>query len=137
MIVESGFADDVLADLSRLGLIAVEPGVEGDRVRLLEPDLRLFLKLLSSFSPRLVPMTRPGCPVHFCTGLLKSSETDAKEVTAAGAPIPAGGQGDVASVAAISCIGELSERLTLCSIGISDNRVFACDKKQPQVDFGR
>ncbi len=137
MIVESGFADDVLADLSRLGLISVEPGVEGDRVRLLEPDLRLFLKLLSSFSPRLVPMTRPGCPVHFCTGLLKSSEPDAKEVPAAGAPIPAGGQGDIVSIAAISCIGELSERLTLCSIGISDNRIFNYDKKQPQVDFGR
>lgn len=137
MIVESGIADDVLADLSRLGLISVEPGVEGDRVRLLEPDLRLFLKLLSSFSPRLVPMTRPGCPVHFCTGLLKSPETGAKEVPAAGAPIPAGGQGDIASIAAISCIGELSERLTLCSIGISDNRVFTYDKKQPQVDFGR
>ena len=135
MSIETEFSSTVLSDLSRLGLVSTQAVSGTGGTQVLEPDLHLFSKLLSTYAPRLVPFSRSGCPVHFCTGLLKSRGV---EGTKGGPPfpaIPAGGQGATEQFAALSCLGELSERLSLCSFGACDNRVVAFDHNQPQVDF--
>lgn len=94
--------------------------------------LELFAPLLQSFEIRLVPVPVSGCPIHFCTGILKVSRSEGAETPSAPEAIPAGGQGHSAVRAAVSCIGELAERLSLCSLGLGDVRVN--QKKSDQFD---
>ncbi|WP_081455204.1 YcaO-like family protein [Roseibium aggregatum] len=135
MNIESDFSSSVLADLTRLGLVStqVENGKGAPLVT--EPDLPLFSRLLSAYAPRLVPVSRPGCPVFFCTGLLKSQDVAELMVGLDIPAIPAGGQGGTMADAALGCLGELSERLSLCSLGARDSRIVEFDQNQPQVDF--
>lgn len=135
MVIESEFSSAVLADLSQLGLVSRKGETGKGETSVLEPDLLLFSRLLSEYAPRLVPVSRPGCPVYFCTGLLKSQDAANLKVGRGHPAIPAGGQGGTWAGAALGCLGELSERLSLYSFGRADSRVVEVDQKQPQVDF--
>lgn len=132
---EQALASELLADLTRLGLVSTVADDRPGELRVLDAHLHLFSKLLFAYSPRLVSMPRVGCPVHFCTGLLKPQAGAVAEEQRFLASIPAGGQGDSDAIATLSCLGEMSERLSLCSLGNSDNRVRRYDVEQPEVDF--
>lgn len=125
----------VREDLLRLGLLREEKSGGRSRLRLEDENLPLFLPMLSRFDVRLVPVKREGCPLVFCTGLVKPGEKAASGEGSFNRTIPGGGQGESAVIAAIGCVGELSERLSLWSLGNSDNRVFQKVDEQPEVDF--
>lgn len=115
--------EQCVSDLVRVGLASRgENGVDGDPLHF-DPDLDLFLPLLSQFNVRLVPMTVSQCPVKFCTGTINLPAAQGRSEGSAVTTIPAGGQADTSSYAALSCLGEISERLSLCSLGVQDSRV--------------
>ena len=128
----SGLGETVIADLIRVGLLSWERRGNVPKLRMVDESLTLFLPLLRQYEVRLVPMSRPGCPVRFCTGIVRleagTGRADARS-------IPAGGQGDSAENAALGCVGELAERVSLCSLGDRDPRVLSPGMEQPQVDF--
>ncbi|WP_299813712.1 YcaO-like family protein [uncultured Roseibium sp.] len=125
----------VVADLLRTGLLVGEEGT--DRLHMADRSLSLFLPLLTSFDVKIVPVSIDACPVRFCSGIL----TMASDIPGSDGPvvksIPAGGQGRTSESATISCIGELTERISLCSEGKRDARIFTSDKYQPQVGISR
>lgn len=125
----------VLSDLARVGLLSLDRGSGVHKMRIVDESLNLFLPLLEHHRVRLRPMERDGCPVRFCTGLLTESTADEASGVSPARPIPAGGQGDFEKNAALSCLGELAERLSLCSLGVHDPRVFTVENEQPEVDF--
>ncbi|MEP1934675.1 MAG: YcaO-like family protein [Roseibium sp.] len=85
--------------------------------------IKLFSPMLMRFDVTLMPVSRTGCPVYFCTGILRSvnEQNDEREFLR---PLPGGGQGYDPISASLSCLGELAERLSLCSFGTDDPRVF-------------
>ncbi|MHA7772634.1 YcaO-like family protein [Roseibium sp. M-1] len=127
--------DELASDLLRLGLLSENQHGSRTGLRLEDDSLRLFLPMLAAFDIRLVPVRREGCPVAFCTGLLKVVHRTSRGGQSSEQTIPAGGQGKTEAIAAIGCVGELSERLSLWSLGNSDNRVFQKSPGQPEVDF--
>ncbi|MEM9106606.1 MAG: YcaO-like family protein [Pseudomonadota bacterium] len=74
-------------------------------------------------------------PVKFCTGTIKLPVGPGQWQGGEATTIPAGGQADTASYAALSCLGELSERLSLCSLGEQDCRVEIDLKLQSQIEL--
>ncbi|MEM9634536.1 MAG: YcaO-like family protein [Pseudomonadota bacterium] len=134
---ETMLPDQVVGDLQRVGLISPSSSELRSGLNSVTDDLSLFLPLLKSFNFRLVPQVRSGCPVHFCTGILKlpSEISDAKGgdwIT-----IPAGGQSETASSAALGCLGELAERISLWTSGQQDRRVFLKAETQPEIEIAR
>jgi len=128
-------AERLSSDLLRLGLLREEKFGDRNLLCLEDQHLRLFLPMLSRFDIRLVPVKREGCPLAFCTGLLKAGGKVAVGGRSSNRTIPGGGQGETDAIAAIGCVGELAERLSLWSLGNSDNRVFQKTAEQPEVDF--
>lgn len=132
-----GLDEAVLADLERVGLLTSEYHGPLRKMRIVDQALRLFAPVLTEYEVRLVPMDRAECPVRFCTGLAKPALAKGAQPAGLPGPIPAGGQGDEMRNAALGCLGELAERLSLCSLGDQDPRVFAAHNEQPEVDFRR
>jgi len=130
-----GLAETVMSDLARVGLVTPGVAEEQGQVRSAETGLDLFLPLLTRHDIRLVPTVREGCPVRFCTGILKMTVPQSEAAASAERSIPAGGQGDSEKNAAFGCLGELAERVSLCSLGAHDPRVFGRTEKQPEVDL--
>ncbi|WP_422376210.1 YcaO-like family protein [Roseibium sp.] len=131
----SNLGETVIADLVRVGLLSSDHGGDMPKLRMVDEGLRLFVPLLERYQIKLVPMERPECPVHFCTGILKLPAEPSLQSAQSGLSIPAGGQGNSLQKATLSCLGELAERVSLCSLGDHDPRVFLTGNGQPQVDF--
>ncbi|WP_420332217.1 YcaO-like family protein [Roseibium sp.] len=111
------------------------PNADGGAGLFTHPELDLFLPLLARHEVRLVPMVAGQCPVKFCTGTIKSRAGHGQQGDGAATTIPAGGQADTSSSAALSCLGELSERLSLCSLGRRDQRVEIDLKLQSEIEM--
>lgn len=95
-------------------------------------DLKLFSKLVEVFCPTLKFIPLRECPAHFCTGMVElSSAGDAGRRQV----LVAGGQGDSPGKAALSCLGELSERVSLFSMGRVDPRVASCSDLAKDLDL--
>lgn len=131
----SGVESAVVSDLARVGLLSLDLSENVPKMRMADENLKLFAPLLAQYRVKLVPMPREGAPVAFCTALLKERRAQVPAPPEKTAPIPAGGQGKRLQNAAISCLGELAERLSLCSLGVQDPRVFPIETEQPEVDF--
>jgi ribosomal protein S12 methylthiotransferase accessory factor len=131
----TGLGAGILSDLARAGLLRQERGGAVPQLRVSDEGLLLFVPLLERYQVRLVPMVRDFCPVRFCTGLLNDRDIAAPSSAPLTRPIPAGGQGDFDKNASLSCLGELAERLSLCSLGVDDPRIFVDRNEQPEVDF--
>ncbi|MBO6755388.1 MAG: YcaO-like family protein [Roseibium sp.] len=103
----------VLGDLLRVGILVRSDGglALGNDVDL--QTLRLFWPLLSEFGPRLRPVRIAGCPVHFCTGLVNAVAGAKAHEPAVSGRMASGGQGASAGLAAIACLGEMAERISL------------------------
>lgn len=129
--------EPVLADLVRIGLAQPDRESAAGAVYRLHEDLVLFLPLLTGFDVRLVPMNLADCPVKFCTGILKLPAAQAATGRASNLTIPAGGQADTSEDAAFGCLGELTERLSLCTLGESDSRVVSKQAELPEVEFAK
>lgn len=127
----------MIGDLYRIGLIDGDRENGSFRPRGVSKDLSLFLPLLSTFTPRLVPAAKENCPLQFCTGILNAGFPDDRQSDTIELAFPAGGQGKTSIDAALGCLGELAERLSLCVLGESDPRLTDRDLLQPQVDFTR
>ncbi|MEO1115631.1 MAG: YcaO-like family protein [Pseudomonadota bacterium] len=128
--------DQCWSDLLRVGLASRVRNAAGGERLVLDPDLDLFLPLLARFGVRLVPMEIDRAPVKFCTGTIKFPVGTGQRDGGAATTIPAGGQADTSAYAALSCLGELSERLSLCSLGEQDSRVEIDLKLQSQIELG-
>ncbi|MCK7615918.1 YcaO-like family protein [Roseibium sediminicola] len=131
----SGLESAVVSDLARVGLLSLDLSDNVPKMRMADENLKLFAPMLAQYRVKLVPMTRQGAPVAFCTALLKECRSQVPAPLELTAPIPAGGQGNRMENAAISCLGELAERLSLCSLGAQDPRVLPFEKEQLEVDF--
>lgn len=131
----SKIPDQVFSDLVRIGLARSDSSEATGVGHMLHGDLALFLPLLTDFDVRLVPMMRANCPVKFCTGILKLPVSRVPGDKNMRTPIPAGGQADTLVNASFGCIGELTERLSLCSMGESDSRIGEELKELPQVEL--
>lgn len=131
------FRPQLIADLSQIGLLVPDVAEGRQVLKIVDKDLQLFFPLLRSFEVRLVPLARENCPIQFCTGILKSPENPVQTRKNYEGSIPAGGQGRTSVSAAFGCLGELAERLSLCSLGTSDSRIQSLDPVQPEVGLGR
>ncbi|WP_297588971.1 YcaO-like family protein [Roseibium sp.] len=120
----------------RVGLLVPGADETAHWPEMADGDLSLFLPLLTSFDIRLVPMTRADCPLFFCTGLLKPIRPQDEAGGAEVGPIPAGGQAGTARNAALGCLGELAERISLWTMGRYDTRIVARQQTQSQVELG-
>lgn len=123
---------ELLSDLQRVGLLHHSSNDGRSEIQITDQSLHLFLPFLTSHDVKLVPMEVEFCPVAFCTGLLNLVEGEAKR---ASQTLPGGGQGWERQNAAISCIGELAERVSLWTCGYKDGRVFLGKSEQPKVAF--
>ncbi|WP_256370165.1 YcaO-like family protein [Labrenzia sp. PHM005] len=92
------------------------------------------MPVLQRFDVRLVPVSIPGCPIHFCTGILKLPKGAWLDECGDIRAIPAGGQGGDKVAAAVGCIGEMTERLCLYSLGESDPRVVLANAAVNEID---
>lgn len=131
----SKISAEVLADLLRLGLVQQEKSRTALAPYQAHEDLRLFLRLLSGYDIRLVPMFRAGCPVQFCTGTLKGAVAGDGNGATHPKVIPAGGQADTLRAAAFGCLGELAERLSLCRLAEQDPRIKRRQNLLPEVEI--
>ncbi len=102
-------------------------------MELADDSFRLFLPVLRSFQVKLAPVDLDGCPVSFCTGIVTAAAGKPTPDQKSAQIFPAGGQGMSAVSAAASCLGEIAERLSLCSQGESDDRVFFSRNSQLEV----
>jgi len=96
----------------------------------------LFAGLIDLFDPVLKPVALKGCPINFCTGLVRLPVPRGGESGAAGMTIPAGGQGRTPAMAAISCLGEMAERLSLFSKGAGDKRILSQSGEREDLPLG-
>jgi ribosomal protein S12 methylthiotransferase accessory factor len=133
----NGVPPQLIADLKRSGLLISEQGNYGEVLRIADEDLLLFVPMLTSCEVRLVPVSNEGCPLRFCTGILKSDSDKTRALGRPAKPIPSGGQGWTPVSAAFGCLGELAERLSLCTLGTSDPRIFSKSGLQPEVGLDR
>ncbi len=131
-----GGNDQLLGDLLRVGIIVENDDTFAPVDAVAARSLELFSSLLLTFDIRLVPVTIPECPVKFCSGILKSTEDFSEKLNRRVPSFPAGGQGYSSREAAFGCIGEIAERLSLCSLGQEDPRVVGLDTSQHDLDFG-
>jgi len=133
----SQLTGEVAADLLRAGLLVHDTAQDGNHLRMVDAGLAVFLPLLTSFDVKIVPVSKQACPVRFCTGILTTTtgfpEIEGNWMTS----LPGGGQGRTSIDAAFGCLGELAERLSLCSLGKRDGRIFNKRREQPQVDISK
>lgn len=136
--IELESLDDTIAkDLLRVGLISASQGESEEEQAGIEPELRLFLPLLRRFDVRLVPFERRDRgPVAFCTGLLKPLRGTPGAAMPEDLVLPAGGQGMCLKNAAISCLGEIAERVSLFRTDIRDVRISTQQENQSEVGLG-
>lgn len=119
-LLEWGLAEEAGAD------ICLPAGVSAETVS-------LFAGLIDTFDPILKRVALKDSPMHFCTGLVRLPSPWNPAPTEARLTIPAGGQGENPALAAISCLGEMAERISLFSKGPGDQRTF--DKKNAFEDL--
>lgn len=129
-------SEECLKSLVGVGLL--QPSAKGNRASRpgVEAALTLFQPLLETFPIRLVPMEPRGCPIRFCTAIAHRVSGDTGKGVDLSNAIPAGGQGDERTDAAISCIGELAERLSLFVDGADDPRLSGLDPNLTDVPLG-
>ena len=130
-------SDQVKSDLRRVGLLLPNTHSQSSDVEQAHGDLGLFLPLLARYDVRLVPFARKGCPIRFCTAILKQQRGESRAELSLPKPISAGGQGNTLVVAALGCLGELAERLSLCSLGQDDPRGKAREDMLPEVEIAK
>ncbi len=94
-------------------------------------DINLFSRMIDAFQPELRQVSLKECPVCFCTGLARIPEQEGLENGGGGAPLAAGGQGDTPGRAALSCLGEMAERISLFTVGIADPRI---SRRTPELN---
>lgn len=87
-------------------------------------DLELFSSLVDVLRPTLKFVSLQDCPVFFCTGLVDYPAGGQEGISQL---VAAGGQGESKGRAALSCLGELAERISLFSLGRDDPRVMSLD----------
>lgn len=132
-----GVKTSVLEDLLRLDLIVKNNNTYTPSDQALGKSLELFAPVLKSYDVRLRAVDVSGCPVKFCSGILRlNSEFTANHPDRVSS-FPAGGQGITLQCASIGCVGEMSERLSLCSLGADDPRVGGRDVAYEVVDLGQ
>lgn len=131
-----GVPEGRLEDLIRVGLL--EPNAEGLRATrpAYEAALKLFHPVLGDYQIKLAPMEIAGCPVQFCTAIAEGKRKNAGTVKSLMGAFPAGGQGWNSGDAAISCIGEIAERLSLCTSGARDPRISTLNISEGDVALG-
>ncbi|ADZ70422.1 YcaO-like family protein [Polymorphum gilvum] len=95
------------------GRIVPAPGVDA-------PALAPFVPLLDRFRAHLVEVQLSDCPLHFFAGFAEAAPAGG----GAGERIVTGGQGMDRARAALACLGEMAERLSLLSRGTADTLVF-------------
>ncbi|WP_298820665.1 YcaO-like family protein [uncultured Roseibium sp.] len=127
--------EEILSGLLRVGLLRLGSGAENADFQIANQSLSLFFPFLISHDVKIVPMDIGSCPVAFCTGLLNLIDHVEGEEKAASLALPGGGQGWTHQDAAMGCIGELAERVSLWTRGYKDGRVFLGDEEQPKVAF--
>ncbi len=130
----AGMSDELLDGLVRVGLAENCRAGTDQRELFIGSELETFLPLLASFDVKLVPFERPDCPVRFCTGIAKARKGDVDGNLWVPTAIPAGGQADCLRNATLSCLGEISERISLFVSAGPDSRIFPKQNDQPQVD---
>ena len=128
--------ETLLGDLERIGLLVALNGELHPANEIAERGLKLFVPLLQSFDIRLVPVSRAGCPVRFCTGILNARPDARDQASQPFRSLPGGGQSHDPVTAALGCLGELAERLSLCSIGADDPRVYQTCDSLFELDVG-
>lgn len=96
--------------------VRLSPGVSPEVVA-------LFAGLIDLYEPVLRPVALKDCPIHFCTGLVQLPGRANSASYEARITIPAGGQGSDPAMAALSCLGEMAERVSLFSEGGEDPRI--------------
>ncbi len=109
--------------------LRLSPGVSPEVVA-------LFAGLIDLYEPVLKPVVLKNCPIHFCTGLIRfpnPSDTASDEATIT---IPAGGQGLDPAMAALSCLGEMAERISLFSVGREDPRIRRRNNELQDLSLG-
>ena len=98
--------------------------------------LSLFAPLISGFDITLKPVRLPDCPVHFCTGIVRVETGAGSSPLAETVAVPAGGQGATAARAAIGCLGEMAERISLFRAPGADPRVRTLSSDAPDFPLG-
>lgn len=96
----------------------------------------LFAGLIDRYDPVLKPVALKDCPIHFYTGLVRFPASRDAGVTEAGITIPAGGQGGDPAKAAVSCLGEMTERISLISEGLRDPRISSRTNEPEDLPLG-
>ncbi len=109
--------------------IRLSPKVSGEVVA-------LFAGLIDLYGPVLKPVALKDCPIHFCTGLVRLPNPSNQASNEARITIPAGGQGPDPATAAISCLGEMAERISLFFEGEDDPRICSRNAQIEDVPLG-
>ncbi|WP_428525247.1 YcaO-like family protein [Roseibium sp.] len=130
-----GLKSEVLNGLLSAGLIVKTGGDLKPAGPLAEQALRLFEPVLRAGRVRLVPVSLPDCPIHFWTAVFTPQHSGAQRAESAIVSFAAGGQADTKEGAAIGCIGEVAERLTLYSLGQGDPRVSSLTQGEGDADL--
>lgn len=130
-----------------LGLQDADPSVFGavSRAAPLPPDLMSFLPLLAAWPLAIRALPEDGSGLHLVTAML-----DAPANSVTGAPendwrasalkslgaLVSGGQGESPLAALQSCLGEMAERLSLLSRGLTDPLVHVHDQGLAEIAAG-
>ncbi|TYC50412.1 hypothetical protein FMN50_23355 [Rhodobacterales bacterium] len=138
LVARDTLRSSICADLIRVGLVVEERDSSGEQLRMrCNESLGLFLPMLAAFDVRLVPYERRDtCPVAFCTALLTHHRKRKGGNDTVPSKVPAGGQGRTAADAALGCVGELTERMSLFPQPDRDLRISTYDPRQSQVGAG-
>jgi ribosomal protein S12 methylthiotransferase accessory factor len=99
-------------------------------------DLQFFARFLEEHDPELRQLAVPDCPICFCTGLLNIPDPWAERTGRLEITIAAGGQGETRAQAALACLGEMVERVSLFSQGMGDDRVFEHSDELEDLEAG-
>jgi ribosomal protein S12 methylthiotransferase accessory factor len=109
--------------------VRLSPGVHPDVVG-------LFAGLIDLYDPVLKQVVLKDCPMRFCTGLIRLPSPSNTASVEACITIPAGGQGRDPAMAAISCLGEMAERISLFSEGAGDPRIHGRNEELEDLSLG-
>lgn len=101
-----------------------------------QTTFHLFVRLIDGFSPVLKPVRLTNCPVFFCSGLVELTKEGAGQEKSEALVIAAGGQGASEARAAVSCLGEMAERISLFAGPGRDPRIHFAAPRQAELELG-
>lgn len=96
----------------------------------------LFIPLIDTFGPVLKQVRLPDCPLFFCSGLVELAKESAGSERERGTVVAAGGQGATAAQAAVSCLGEMAERISLFAGRDHDPRLHTATPRYSELSLG-